>query len=207
MKERWKAAIKDKKFRIHAIASITLAIILFNTFPRFFEWVEARHGYVLNDIVLNAFTPMDVSTATFAFLYSGIIFALVFLIPHPKHFLLAFEIYLLMLTMRIVTIYIVPLNPPSTMLPLEDPIGTAIAYGGKFVTKDLFFSGHTGTLCALFFGMKNNWGKVVVLICVTIVGSCVLLQHVHYTIDVLAAPLICFILYRIVMIRWKKDIL
>ncbi|MES2849472.1 MAG: phosphatase PAP2-related protein [Bacteroidota bacterium] len=77
-------------------------------------------------------------------------------------------------------------------LPLsKDPL-TSITYGGKdvFMTKDLFFSGHTSNMLMLAMCLEKKSDKWWGYIAAVSVGILVLLQHAHYTIDVLAAFII-----------------
>jgi len=87
---------------------------------------------------------------------------------------------------------------PDNLIPFADPI-TNFFYGKQhdFITKDLFYSGHTSTmfLCFLCFIQKRD--KLIALISTLLVGMMVLIQHVHYTVDVLAALPFTYIVYRI----------
>jgi membrane-associated phospholipid phosphatase len=63
------------------------------------------------------------------------------------------------------------------------------------VTKDLFFSGHTSTVFLLFLCLPGKIDKKLALIVTMIVGSLLLVQHVHYTLDVLGALLFAWIAF------------
>jgi membrane-associated phospholipid phosphatase len=66
---------------------------------------------------------------------------------------------------------------------------------GQVLTKDLFFSGHTSTMFLLALMAPGRATRIFFLACTVVVGSCVLWQHVHYTVDVLVAPLFAFAAY------------
>lgn len=93
--------------------------------------------------------------------------------------------------------YLTPFNAPENILVLNDPF-VQLFGKGEILTKDLFFSGHTGTSFLLVLLVDNKKLKVVFLIATILVGSAVLLQHVHYTIDVFVAPFVAYSSYRII---------
>jgi membrane-associated phospholipid phosphatase len=80
---------------------------------------------------------------------------------------------------------------------LADPLSNAF-YGSKFVTKDLFFSGHTSTLFIMFLCLTGRTDRILALIATVVVGILLLVQHVHYTLDVLCAPPLTWGIYRLV---------
>jgi membrane-associated phospholipid phosphatase len=91
-----------------------------------------------------------------------------------------------------------PFNPPAGMIPLRDPFveffGTSM-----LLTKDLFFSGHTALLFLFFLMERTKLLKIIFLSSAVIVGICLLVQHVHYTIDIFAAPFFAFTSFKIVL--------
>ena len=82
----------------------------------------------------------------------------------------------------------------------EDLIGK-FTFGG-----DLFFSAHTGLpfLMALVFG-KNIYLKIFFILSAVFFGVVVLVGHLHYSIDVLAAFFITYTIYHISEYIFKKD--
>jgi len=61
--------------------------------------------------------------------------------------------------------------------------------------NDLFFSGHTAVPFLAFLIFKNTVFRWFMLVASVILGSTVLLMHVHYSIDVFAAPFIAHGVY------------
>jgi len=94
---------------------------------------------------------------------------------------------------RVTTISLIPLEPPIGHIPLIDPL-TSITYGGSniHITKDLFFSGHTSNLFMFFLCLQKKRDKQFALLATIIVGFLVLVQHVHYSVDVAGAFLFTY---------------
>jgi membrane-associated phospholipid phosphatase len=96
-----------------------------------------------------------------------------------------------MVIFRMIAMYLLPLDPPPAMIPLQDPMVEFFGTG-KLLTRDLFFSGHTSTLFLLFLVTPRGILKSLFLGCTILVAVAVLVQHVHYTIDVFAAPFFAY---------------
>ena len=77
------------------------------------------------------------------------------------------------------------------MILLADPI-SSIAYPDRGFAKDLFFSGHVSTMMVLVLIEKNRLAKILKITGTVIMGFLLAWQHVHYTIDLLAAPVITY---------------
>lgn len=111
--------------------------------------------------------------------------------------MIALQTYGLMVLFRGIAMYLTPFAAPENILLLNDPFVQFFGEG-DILTKDLFFSGHTGTLFLLVLLIDNKTLKAVFLIATFLVASAVLLQHVHYSVDVLAAPFFAYAAYRII---------
>lgn len=175
---------------------LTLAIVLFS-FLHFLTFNETRIGFVFNDPILSRFEPINVSTITFITTYSFGLTGLVIATQHPIVFIQLIQAYTIMTIIRITCLYLVPLEPPVHIIPLKDIFLESSFYSGRENLKDLFFSGHTATICLFAFGFKNKQQKWIFSIGTVIVAMLILLQHVHYSIDVIAAPIVSFIAIRI----------
>jgi hypothetical protein len=95
---------------------------------------------------------------------------------------------------RVTCIALVPLSPPIGFIPLTDPLSGAF-YGEANITKDLFFSGHTATLMTIFLCLRGKIDRLIGLLAVVTIAILLLIQHIHYTIDILAAPVIVYLVY------------
>jgi len=183
----WRNLLLQKKFRTELIITIILLAFILFALSHFLIYVERRRGIVLNDPVLNQFEPINLTWLIFSLIYLSLTLAVIDLTKDPKRMLFVIQAYILMIAVRIAAMYVVPLDPPQNMIALNDPF-VQLFGTGKPLTKDLFFSGHTATLFLLYMGTKRILLKRIFLIFTITVGISVLLQHVHYTADVLVAP-------------------
>ena len=199
----WKSFFNIKRNRNEFILTIILLAILMISFSQFIQFIEKRNGAVLPDPLLNIFSPIDLTWLTFSLIYLSIIVFLISIIKEPDKLLIAMQAYGLMVIFRTIAMYLVPLEPPETMLLLNDPF-VQLFGKGEILTKDLFFSGHTATLFLVFLLTEKKTLKFIFLISTFIVGISVLLQHVHYSIDVFVAPFVAYGSYRIIKIYREK---
>ncbi|PKL82891.1 MAG: hypothetical protein CVV24_07800 [Ignavibacteriae bacterium HGW-Ignavibacteriae-3] len=203
IKSVWQVALSDKSFRIRtALTLILLALVLF-LLANFLAYNERRPGFTINDPFLSSFNPVDLTWFTFVLIYLGLITALIFLTFHPARMLTALQSYTLIGALRIITIYFLPLNEPVHIIPLTDPFVEFFG-GGTTLLRDLFFSGHTSTMFLFFLTARSKKLKTLFLICTILIAFAVLVQHVHYTIDVIAAPFFAYTSYRISRLINKK---
>ncbi len=94
-----------------------------------------------------------------------------------------------------ISISIVALNPPVGLIPLTDPL-TGVFYGQAIITKDLFFSGHITTVMLIFLCLEKKTDKIIAFFSIIAIAILLVIQHIHYTIDILAAPVITYTVYR-----------
>ena len=187
----FRETFRNNKFKIEFFITITLLVLILVTLSNFLNFIERRNGVKLNDPVLNLFDPVDLTWLTFGLIYVSLIAAIIFFSKKPQLLLVAFQSYFLMIILRMIAMYLVSLNPPAKMIPLNDPLVEFFGTG-QLLTKDLFFSGHTATLFLLFLLADLKSLKIFFLISTITLAISVLLQHVHYSIDVLAAPFFAY---------------
>jgi hypothetical protein len=195
LRQEWQSAWQSTRFRIMLLTSMIALMAILLSFPLFFQAIEKREGMVLNDWVLSRIPAYNVSAPIFFIIWSTGLFTLLRCLQNPDRLLIFCWAYLLLSLTRMVTISLVTLDPPTHLVALADPLSNFF-YGRKFVTRDLFFSGHTSTLFLMALCVPGRRDKVLVIAATVVVGILLLIQHVHYTIDVLAAPLFAWLIWR-----------
>ncbi len=197
LKKSWGECRKNPGFRIQLFASVAVLIFIMFLLPRYFNFIQQRNGWVLQDSLLQLIPARDVSFITFTFIYSALIITAISLTRYPLLLLRTLKSYCFLLIIRIICIWLIPLNEPPEFITLNDPFVSSIGYGGKTITKDLFFSGHTATMFLLFLCAPYRWLKIFLLLITIAVAICVLIQHVHYVVDVVAAPFFAWFSYKV----------
>jgi len=187
----WRRAFTRSGFRREAVLTALLFLSAGVVQTRFLAWTEGRPGVVLPDPVLAWFAPVDVSLLTFAVVWFGIVLAVGRLALEPARLLRTLQAYSLLLFLRVVLMWLMPLDPPPTIIPLRDPLTEPLSTGGA-LTHDLFFSGHTSALFLLFLALPRGRCRPVLFAASAAVAVLTVWQHNHYVVDVLAAPFFAF---------------
>ncbi|WP_413997985.1 phosphatase PAP2-related protein [Flavobacterium sp. W1B] len=195
-KKNWSNAFASSSYCKQLSISIGSILIILAFFPWFFQTIEARNGILLNDWLLNLIPAHNVSLAIFICIWASAILILVRSIQNPQILLTFLSAYVILCLSRIISISLVPLNAPTGLIALADPLSNAF-YGSKFITKDLFFSGHTATVFLMGLCLVNKKEKIIVFVVTSAVSILLLIQHVHYTIDIVAAPIFTYLIWRL----------
>ncbi|MEO8590749.1 MAG: phosphatase PAP2-related protein [Flavobacteriales bacterium] len=170
------------------IGTLLCGVLLVSFLPSFFRFIEVRPGFRPDDPVLAWISPVDVAIPLFVVLYSTVVLCLVLLARDRSLLLRGLQAYLILLLLRMVAMTLLTLEPPMDMIPLRDPITQVFYPDAEPFAKDLFFSGHTATMFLLFLAVPVRRWRWPLLLATIFVAAAVILQHVHWTIDVLAAP-------------------
>ena len=192
----WNEAWRSPVFRIKFTIGVIGVIILLSTFSYFFQTIEQHTGPVLNDWLLNQLPPYDVSLIIFLVIWAAGLLILIRTLRSPTIFLMFIYSYLIITVSRMISINLFPLNPPVGLIPMVDPLTNAF-YGKVYITKDLFYSGHTSTIFLIFLCLRKRWDRLITLIGTLLVAVLLLVQHVHYTIDVAGAFVFTYPFYRL----------
>jgi PAP2 superfamily C-terminal len=198
----WSAAWKLSSFRWRFWIGIMIFTGILVALPFFFNAIEERNGISFNDLILVRIPARNVSVAVFFLIWSSCLVLIIRIYRDPMMLLTMLWAYNGVTLVRMACITLISLNPPAGLIPLADPI-TNQFYGERYITHDLFFSGHTTTVFLIFLCLKKKTDRIYTLIASIVLGILLLVQHVHYTIDVVAAPVFTYALYRFALIITK----
>ena len=198
LRKSWMEVWSFRFFRIQMTVSLLFLFFLSVFIPYFFSYIQSIKGYAIDDFILNQFQVRDMSLYIFILNYAVLFLTIINLIPKPILFLKCLQAYCLLVVMRVVCMYCLPLDPDRYIIPLEDPFVGRFFYSGYVITKDLFFSGHVSTMFLFFLAIPVRLLKYIFFAATLLVAIFILIQHVHYSIDIIAAPLFSWICYRLV---------
>ncbi|HEY6160348.1 MAG TPA: phosphatase PAP2-related protein [Bacteroidia bacterium] len=186
----WRYFFTDPASRWDFAISLGFFIFTLTGFTFFLAFAETRTGYNMPDPLMNILPKSDLSTFIFSLTYSAVLAGIFLSARNPGTFLLALQVYTAMTLLRALSMFLLPLEPPPGTIHLTDPFLEHTFYMGRPNYKDLFFSGHTATVFLFGLVLGNRILKYLFFLAAGIVGYCVIAQRVHYTIDVMAAPVI-----------------
>jgi PAP2 superfamily C-terminal len=201
---KWSSAWKISTFKWKFWTGMIILAGILTGLPFFFKFIEDRNGYLMNDILLQYIPAHNASGLVFFLIWSCCLLLLLRIYRDPMMLLVTLWAYNGVTLLRMACIWLISLNPPTGLIPLADPI-TNQFYGAHYITHDLFFSGHTTTVFLVFLCLKRKWDRIYALVSSVILGIALLVQHVHYTIDVLAAPFFTYAVYRLAILFTRKE--
>jgi hypothetical protein len=174
-------------------------------------WADHYVGLVkevaVGDIILNNLPTLDLD---FIIVQGALILTLliiILLILQPKYLSFTIKSLALFIIIRAFFISLTHLGSSPDQLALDtQSIGFGL-YNFLYNTRgDFFFSGHTGVpfLFALIFWPEKFWRCLLFTIS-GLFGVAVLLTHIHYSIDVFAAPFMTYTIFIIAQKLFKAD--
>lgn len=193
----WKANWQIPAFKRKVVIGILALIGVLSYLPVFFQHIEQRNGYVLHDFVLHLLPSADVSIPIFLLIWLSAGYTVYRATQQPDIFIRVLYGFVFVCLSRIITIYLVALDPPVDLIQLKDPLANSFYGKAGFITKDLFYSGHTASMCLFAYCLQGRREKIFAGIAAGLVGVLLLVQHVHYTIDVLTAPVLTYACYQL----------
>ncbi len=192
------------------IRSLLVALVLLGLAVVFQFYASAYSSRVpsnsVPDLILNILPIVN----TNFLIVEGALFAIagtiILLLFKPKYLIFSLKAAAIFIATRAVFVSVTHLGIYPGQI---GPDGTGLfdgIYTGLGLEAGFFFSGHTGLtfLMALIFWEERFWRYIYLVLCVTFAIG-VLLAHVHYSIDVLAAPYITYSIFSISKYFFKED--
>lgn len=196
LNHQWRLFFTERKTVISFCLLVIAAFVSVTLFSNFMCWNETRPGFVFNDPILKMIPAKDFSLITMSLTNIPFVAGVFYILRRPKKAVYFFYATILICLLRTITLYLTPLDPPIGIIPLTDPVIEKLFYGGSVLLKDLFFSGHTANLVVIGLIVNHKIYSKIVFVCATIVGTLLMVQHVHYSIDVFAAPIFAIFAYK-----------
>jgi hypothetical protein len=197
IRQSWELLLSDRK-KIYLLGLLVITgVFCTYSFSCFMVWNESRPGIQLHDPVLAHIPPHNFSLITSILTNLPIYIGLLWTMRRPQGVFYVFAAAIAICFLRMFTLFAVPLDPPAGIIPLRDIVIESLFYQGNVIQKDLFFSGHTANLLLVALLVDTKWMKKILVVCAVAVGSLLMIQHVHYTIDVLAAPFFAYLAYKV----------
>lgn len=188
----WKNFFCDKYNIVVLIVTTIAFTIITIAYTEFLQYNEIREGYLFYDPLLNALPIYDLTFVIFITLYTMSILYGISVLNKPEKVIIFFQVYGILIIIRIISMYLIPLEPPNGIITLIDPFAESFLEG-NVLKKDLFFSGHTMTIFTFYFLTQNKILKKLFLTSSIIIAVSLLIQHVHYSIDVIGAIIAAYI--------------
>lgn len=197
---RYRSLCAQQEFRISVLVAILVFILGVIANYAASAYATQRASNYVEDIILSNVPVFDVGLF---FVYGAsalIVFIVVLCLPRPNRIPFVLYAFALFYLIRALFVSLTHLGPFPTQVDLGE-----LAF--KFFGGDsMFFSGHTGApfLMALMF-WQNRALRYIFLAWSAFFGVVVLLGHLHYTIDVLAAFFITYGIYHLALWLFPKD--
>ncbi|MFA6171810.1 MAG: phosphatase PAP2-related protein [Patescibacteria group bacterium] len=170
-------------------------------------YVSGINGVAVSDVLLNNLPTVDVDFFIIQGALAATFIGIFLFFYKPKYFCFGIKAFSIFLVTRSFFISLTHLGYSPDALALDNQsFGFGLFNLLYNNTNDFFFSGHTGMplLMALVFWPEKIWRYTFIAISF-ILGTSVLLAHVHYSIDVFAAPFITYSIYALAKYFFAKD--
>ena len=194
-KHHWKVLLGDRAFLISLFVGFTLLMFAYaaNLFASTYN--DARVYVSVGDLLLD---NIDTYNMTFSFTWiMYFIIVMIFVYPiffEPQLVPFAFKTFAMLMFLRSGCILLTNIGPPEGFYYNNAPVGGDVLADMMF-RNDLFFSGHTTYPFLAFLLYKNCSWRWFYLAGSILEGVTVLLMHIHYSIDVVAAFFFAFGIY------------
>jgi len=159
----------------------------------------------VHDLLLDNLPIVNLNIIIIEGAFAAIIGTFILLFIKPRYLIFTMKAVAIFIATRAVFIAVTHLGIyPGQINPGTGPFDHV--YTALGLEAGFFFSGHTGLalLMALIFWDEKFW-RFAYLIVAAVFGMSVILAHVHYTIDVLAAPYMTYAVFKMSQYFFDED--
>lgn len=183
------------------VAFLFLALsLIVNYYAGTYATKEASNS--VTDIILDNLPIFDVDGFFVYGAFTLWVFISLLLIRDPKKAPFVLKSVALFILIRSIFVSLTHIGPFSGQILIEpNRVFDKVSFGA-----DLFFSGHTGfpfLFSLIYWGNKPL--RIFFLVSSVVFGACVLMGHLHYSIDVFSAFFITFGIYHLALKFFKQD--
>lgn len=165
-------------------------------------YADIRASNSVTDILLDNLPTFDVDGILNYGVIAFSLFIICFLFTEPKKIPFFLKSLALFVIIRSAFVTLTHLGP----VPIQTPVNPNDLLSRLILGNDYFFSGHTGMpfLIALTF-WKNKIIRYISIFASLLFAACVILGHLHYSIDVFAAFFITYSIFQISIKAFPRD--
>jgi len=200
----WRDSCRQPRFVGEILLTVTTLALSVYICREVMLYAHTRPGVILDDPIQRMIGPVNLRWPVFLILWSSLLMGVCSLAKTPERLLMWLQAVALLTLFRAMALYLVPLAAPSTIIPLADPIATLRSNTGALITNDLFFSGHTAMMFLLVLAATSPRLRWFFLAGFIFIGASVVVQHVHYSGDVFAAPFFAWGSWQLVLSMHKR---
>ncbi len=196
----WRYVLHSTRYQWAIGFCLAMMLMMVFYLPTFYlEIIQPKKGLIINDLLLKVMIPFNWSVPIFIILYLSLIHTVYASIRNPNAIVIGLTTYCAVNLIRMGTMYMLTLEPPPGMILLVDPIATFLVYPDSGFAKDLFFSGHVSSMMAMVLVETNRKIKYFKIFGTVAVGVFLAWQHVHYTLDLVVAPLVTYGVFIVIL--------
>lgn len=186
-KHHWKVLLSDHTFKVSFYTGILLLTIGYIVDYLAAIYKDSQTYISVGDLLLD-----NIPTFNLEYIFTWGMMGLtllIFIYPlffRPEIAPFTIKCYAMLLYVRSFCILLTDVGPPRGFYFDTFKMGQNVLDDMTF-RNDLFFSGHTAFPFLAFLLFRDHWIRWVFLVGSIIQGTTVLLMHIHYSIDVVAA--------------------
>ena len=200
-------------FRGEHLVSLVIALVLLGGayvaehFANLYEleYSQRPTSVYVGDLLLDNLPVVDLNFIIIELAFLSIVFGTAFVFSRPRYILFSLKAVALFIVIRALFVSLTHVGIyPGSLDPGAGFLNGIYTYLN--LQKGFFFSGHTGLpfLIALIF-WENRRARITLVLLSSVFAVAVLLAHIHYSIDVLAAPFMAYGIFAIARHLFPRD--